>query len=67
MEKGSPCNISHGTSNLLSGMNDVDTKSVDCITSNVISIDTRDQDLSFMVVNEEAADHDDDGTSWYGE
>ena len=63
MEKGSPCNISHGTSNLLSGMNDIYTKSINCITSDIIPIDTGDQYLSFMVVDEEATDHDDQ--PWY--
>ena len=66
MEKGSPCNISHGTSNLLSGMNDIYTKSINCITSDIIPIDTRDQYLSFVVVDEEATDHDDDDDQpWY--
>ena len=66
MEKGSPGNISHGTSNLLSGMNDIHTKSVNCITSDIIPIDTRDQYLSFVVVDEEATDHDDDDDQpWY--
>ena len=58
MEKWSPGNISHGTSNLLSGMNDIDAKSIHCIASNVVSIDSRDQDLPLVVVNEEATDHD---------
>ena len=63
MEKWSPGNISHGTSNLLSGMNDIDAKSIHCIASNVVSIDSRDQDLPLVVVNEEATDHDDQ--PWY--
>ena len=44
-------------------MNDIYTKSINCITSDIIPIDTGDQYLSFMVVDEEATDHDDQ--PWY--
>lgn len=57
MEERSPGNISHGTSDLLSCMDDINTKGINGVSSNVISVDSGDQDLSLVVVNEEASNH----------
>ncbi len=42
---------------LLPCMNDVDPEGIDSISSDVIPIDTRDQDLSFMVVYKQTSNH----------
>lgn len=43
--------------NLLPGMDDVDSKSVNCISANVIPIDSRNQHLTLVVVDEQPSNH----------
>ena len=38
-------------------MNDIDAKSIHGVSPNVIPVDAGDEDLSLMVVNEEASNH----------
>ena len=57
MEKGSSGNIGHRRPDLLPGMNDVDPKCINSISANVITVHTRYENLSFVVVNEKASNH----------
>lgn len=51
MEEGSAGNIRHWWSNLLSSMDDIHPESVHSVSSDVISINSGDEDLPFMIVN----------------
>lgn len=61
MEKAGPRNIGHWRPYLLSSMNDVDTKGIDCIAANVIPVDARYQHFTLVIVHEQSANHLDYG------
>lgn len=57
MEKRSASNVGHRAPHLLPGMDDVDAKGVDGIAPNVIAVDPRDEDFTFVVIDEETTNH----------
>lgn len=61
MEKGSSCNVGDRWSDLLPCMDDVNSECIHCISANVISIDTRNQNFPFVIIDEKASNH---GESW---
>lgn len=58
MKERCSCNIGDRTSNLLPSMNHIDSKCINCISSDIISINPRDEDFSLMIVNKQASNHD---------
>jgi hypothetical protein len=58
MKEACPSDVSDGRSDLLASVNYIYAKCIDSIASDVIAIDSRDQDLTFMIVHEQAANHD---------
>lgn len=59
MKETRPCDVSNGRSYLLTSMNYINAECIDGISSNIIAIYSRDQDLTLMIVDEQAANHDD--------
>ncbi len=57
VEEGGPGNIGNWTPHLLTSVNDIDTKGVNCISADVIPVDPRYQDFSLVVVNEQSPNH----------
>ena len=58
MEEGSSGNVGDRRPDLLPCMDDIDSKRINCIPTNVITVHTRNQDFSFVIVNEKASNHD---------
>jgi hypothetical protein len=49
--------VPESETNLASGVDDIDTEGIDSIPTNIISVDTRDENLTLMVVTEQPTDH----------
>lgn len=52
MEKTGACNVGDRWSYLLSSMNDIDSESIDCISTDIVAIYPRNQHLTFVIVHE---------------
>ena len=57
VEKRSSSDVGYRRTNLLSRMDDVDSKRVHSIPTDVIAIDARNQYLTLVIVDEETTDH----------
>ena len=45
------------STNLAPGVNNIDSESIDSISADIISVDTRDENLALVVVAEQPTDH----------
>lgn len=57
MEKAGPGDVGDGRPDLLSCVDYIDSKGVDSVPADIVSIDARNQDLSLVVVHKQPAYH----------
>lgn len=57
MKETRPGDVRNRRSDLLASMNDVHTEGIDSISSNIVTIDTRDQHFSLMIVHKQTTNH----------
>lgn len=57
VEEAGPRNVGHWRADLLAGVDDVDPKGVHGIPTDVVAVNSRDQHLALVVVDEQAANH----------
>jgi hypothetical protein len=57
VEKAGPGNVGHRGPNLLAGMDHIDPKCVDGVAADIVTVDSRYQDLAFVVVHKEPTNH----------
>lgn len=57
VEKAGSGDVRYGRPHLLTCMNDIYTKGIDSVPSNIVTINARDQDLAFMIVHKKSSDH----------
>lgn len=57
MEKGCPSDVSDGRPNLLPRVNHIHTERIHGIPPDIIPVHPRDQDLAFVVVDEQPSNH----------
>jgi hypothetical protein len=55
-ERGS-CDVGDWRPDLLPGVNDIHSKGIDGIAADVVAVDSRDEDLALVVVDEQASNH----------
>lgn len=57
VKEARPSDVGDGRSHLLASMNHIHSESVDSISSDIIAINSRDQNLSLMIIHKQAANH----------
>lgn len=57
MKETCPGDVRYRRSHLLTCMNDVYTKGVDGIASNIVTVNSRDQNFALMIIHKQSSDH----------